>query len=170
MVDVPQILHIKVKHDDFGRKEEINFRKSINMRGTRFSLQTAMLYDGNALGGHWRSLIKESTGFGLYSDANQPTHLTSASEINDALMMSTDIIYIQSSAEDTGEVEIENPAEEFETNKSQPPQKKLKLSTDDSGIYYMQRKNTRIYFGFPYRYDGELLAICSLPAVEPSLH
>ena len=123
MIGVPQVLHIKVKHNQDGRKEDINFSKFINMRGTRFRLQTAMIYDGSALQGHWRSLIKENIGFGLYSDANQPKHLTSATEINDALMMSTDTIYVQSSAGDTGEVEIENPAEELETNKSQPPQK-----------------------------------------------
>ena len=80
----------------------------------------------------------------MYSDANQPKHLTSATALNDALRMSTDVIYVQSSAGDTGEVEIENPAEEFETNKSQPPQKKLKLTTDDSGIDYMQSKKNQL--------------------------
>ena len=79
VVGVPQILHIKVKHNEDGRKEDINFSKFINMRGTRFRLQTAMIYDGSALQGHWRSLIKENIGFGLYSDANQPKHLTDKS-------------------------------------------------------------------------------------------
>ena len=55
VVGVPQILHIKVKHNEDGRKEDINFSKFINMRGTRFRLQTAMIYDGSALQGHWRS-------------------------------------------------------------------------------------------------------------------
>ena len=144
VVGVPQILYIKIKNDEDGRKADINFSQFINMRGTRFSLQTAMIYGGNGLEGHWRSLIKETVGFGLYSDAHQPKHLTSATALNDALRMSTDVIYVQSSAGDTGEVEIENPAEEFETNKSQPPQKNLKLTTDDSGIKYMQSKKNKL--------------------------
>ena len=120
---VPQILHIKIKNDEDGRKADINFSQFINMKGTRFSLQTAMIYGGNGLEGHWRSLSKETVGFGLYSDAHQPKHITSATALNHALRKSTDVIYVQSSAEDTGEVEIENPAEEDETNRSQPPQK-----------------------------------------------
>ena len=55
VIGVPQVLHIKVKHNQDGRKEDINFSKFINMRGTRFRLQTAMIYDGSALQGHWRS-------------------------------------------------------------------------------------------------------------------
>ena len=55
VIGVPQVLHIKVKHNQDGRKEDINFSNFINMRGTRFRLQTAMIYDESALQGHWRS-------------------------------------------------------------------------------------------------------------------
>ena len=109
LISVLQHFHFATK--SLVWKANRNFSQFINMMGTRYSLKTAMIYGGNGLEGHWRSLIKETVGFGLYSDAHQPKHITSSTALNRALSRSTDVIYVQSSAGDTREVEIENPAE-----------------------------------------------------------
>ena len=47
-----QILYIKTKNDEHGRKANINFSEFVNMRGTRYCLKTAMIYGGNGHEGH----------------------------------------------------------------------------------------------------------------------
>ena len=87
MLGALEIMHIKIKTDERGRKAHINISESVNMIGTRYKLKSAMLYSGTGNQGHWRSLIKETVGFGLYSDAHQPEHITLATALKLALRM-----------------------------------------------------------------------------------
>ena len=118
MLSAPKILHIKTKTDELGRKARINFSESVNMIGLHYKLKSAMLYSGTGNQGHWRSLIKETVGFGLYSDAHQPEHITSETALKLALRMSTDVIYI---AEDIGDIVSETSETANMDDQQTPP-------------------------------------------------
>ena len=64
------------------------------MNNATYQLKSIMIYSGSGLRGHWRSAIKEGSGFLLYYDDDSMPKLLKSSEIKEFLCNGTDYTYV----------------------------------------------------------------------------
>ena len=93
VIGAPSLLYIKLR-DLRAPRLDIDMVESFHLNGVPYILQSVMIHTGTGLRGHWRSLIKEPSGYVLYNDTAEPILLL-PSALKNILKEGTEFIYFR---------------------------------------------------------------------------
>ena len=71
LIDVPDVLHVKVK-DRFRQRNCIIISEEFFLNGIEYMLKSGMLYTGTGDRGHWRCIVKNGGKLIVYDDEKNP--------------------------------------------------------------------------------------------------